>query len=161
MKHFFFNIKNQYVFIEFHVNLWNSESSLLVWWLTPWLVQTPPPAQLITFSRSSLFLSLPNYQTGPGLRWTQRSEAGCSTSTTSNLSILSASRFCSQDSASSVGSGEFTGLKELDDISQEIAQLQRWTQLYFSLCVFSFDFGFVLFLISFHCVSYLLISQLR
>uniref|UniRef100_A0A8C3V308 Epidermal growth factor receptor substrate 15-like 1 n=1 Tax=Catharus ustulatus TaxID=91951 RepID=A0A8C3V308_CATUS len=29
------------------------------------------------------------------------------------------------DSASSVGSGEFTGVKELDDISQEIAQLQR------------------------------------
>lgn len=30
-----------------------------------------------------------------------------------------------QDSSSSVGSGEFTGIKELDDISQEIAQLQR------------------------------------
>ncbi|XP_041086207.1 epidermal growth factor receptor substrate 15-like 1 isoform X2 [Polyodon spathula] len=30
-----------------------------------------------------------------------------------------------RDSASSVGSGEFTGIKELDDISQEIAQLQR------------------------------------
>uniref|UniRef100_A0A8C3PXL5 Epidermal growth factor receptor pathway substrate 15 like 1 n=1 Tax=Chrysolophus pictus TaxID=9089 RepID=A0A8C3PXL5_CHRPC len=30
-----------------------------------------------------------------------------------------------QDSSSSVGSGEFTGVKELDDISQEIAQLQR------------------------------------
>ncbi|KAJ8372918.1 hypothetical protein AAFF_G00275680 [Aldrovandia affinis] len=29
------------------------------------------------------------------------------------------------DSASSVGSGEFTGIRELDDISQEIAQLQR------------------------------------
>ncbi|XP_061093993.1 epidermal growth factor receptor substrate 15-like 1 isoform X11 [Conger conger] len=29
------------------------------------------------------------------------------------------------DSTSSVGSGEFTGIKELDDISQEIAQLQR------------------------------------
>ncbi|XP_056368952.1 epidermal growth factor receptor substrate 15-like 1 isoform X4 [Oenanthe melanoleuca] len=29
------------------------------------------------------------------------------------------------DSASSIGSGEFTGVKELDDISQEIAQLQR------------------------------------
>ncbi|KAM7388814.1 hypothetical protein PAMP_024961 [Pampus punctatissimus] len=29
-----------------------------------------------------------------------------------------------QDSSSSVGSGEFTGIKELDDISQEIAQLQ-------------------------------------
>uniref|UniRef100_A0A8D0GUC6 Epidermal growth factor receptor substrate 15-like 1 n=1 Tax=Sphenodon punctatus TaxID=8508 RepID=A0A8D0GUC6_SPHPU len=29
------------------------------------------------------------------------------------------------DSSSSVGSGEFTGVKELDDISQEIAQLQR------------------------------------
>uniref|UniRef100_A0ACB8F0S7 Uncharacterized protein n=1 Tax=Sphaerodactylus townsendi TaxID=933632 RepID=A0ACB8F0S7_9SAUR len=30
-----------------------------------------------------------------------------------------------QDSSSSIGSGEFTGVKELDDISQEIAQLQR------------------------------------
>ncbi|XP_053320407.1 epidermal growth factor receptor substrate 15-like 1 isoform X2 [Spea bombifrons] len=30
-----------------------------------------------------------------------------------------------QDSSSSVGSGEFTGVKELDEISQEIAQLQR------------------------------------
>ncbi|KAG8594840.1 hypothetical protein GDO81_001336 [Engystomops pustulosus] len=30
-----------------------------------------------------------------------------------------------QDSSSSVGSGDFTGVKELDDISQEIAQLQR------------------------------------
>uniref|UniRef100_A0A7M4G2U3 Epidermal growth factor receptor pathway substrate 15 like 1 n=1 Tax=Crocodylus porosus TaxID=8502 RepID=A0A7M4G2U3_CROPO len=30
-----------------------------------------------------------------------------------------------QDSSSSLGSGEFTGVKELDDISQEIAQLQR------------------------------------
>ncbi|XP_070272405.1 epidermal growth factor receptor substrate 15-like 1 isoform X3 [Myotis yumanensis] len=29
------------------------------------------------------------------------------------------------DSSSSLGSGEFTGVKELDDISQEIAQLQR------------------------------------
>ncbi|XP_028856533.1 epidermal growth factor receptor substrate 15-like 1 isoform X2 [Denticeps clupeoides] len=29
-----------------------------------------------------------------------------------------------RDSSSSVGSGEFTGIKELDDISQEIAQLQ-------------------------------------
>uniref|UniRef100_A0A3B4V8Y1 Epidermal growth factor receptor pathway substrate 15 like 1 n=1 Tax=Seriola dumerili TaxID=41447 RepID=A0A3B4V8Y1_SERDU len=29
------------------------------------------------------------------------------------------------DSSSSVGSGEFTGIKELDDISQEITQLQR------------------------------------
>uniref|UniRef100_A0A8C5D625 Epidermal growth factor receptor pathway substrate 15-like 1a n=1 Tax=Gouania willdenowi TaxID=441366 RepID=A0A8C5D625_GOUWI len=29
------------------------------------------------------------------------------------------------DSSSSVGSGEFTGIKELDDMSQEIAQLQR------------------------------------
>uniref|UniRef100_A0A3B3BMV8 Epidermal growth factor receptor pathway substrate 15-like 1a n=1 Tax=Oryzias melastigma TaxID=30732 RepID=A0A3B3BMV8_ORYME len=29
------------------------------------------------------------------------------------------------DSSSSVGSGEFTGIKELDDISQEISQLQR------------------------------------
>ncbi|KAF3835584.1 hypothetical protein F7725_028142 [Dissostichus mawsoni] len=29
------------------------------------------------------------------------------------------------DSSSSVGSGEFTGVKDLDDISQEIAQLQR------------------------------------
>uniref|UniRef100_A0A6I8PJU5 Epidermal growth factor receptor pathway substrate 15 like 1 n=1 Tax=Ornithorhynchus anatinus TaxID=9258 RepID=A0A6I8PJU5_ORNAN len=30
-----------------------------------------------------------------------------------------------QDNSSSVASGEFTGVKELDDISQEIAQLQR------------------------------------
>uniref|UniRef100_A0A5F8GDF2 Epidermal growth factor receptor pathway substrate 15 like 1 n=1 Tax=Monodelphis domestica TaxID=13616 RepID=A0A5F8GDF2_MONDO len=30
-----------------------------------------------------------------------------------------------QDSASTLGTGEFTGVKELDDISQEIAQLQR------------------------------------
>ncbi|XP_060797220.1 epidermal growth factor receptor substrate 15-like 1 isoform X3 [Neoarius graeffei] len=30
-----------------------------------------------------------------------------------------------RDSSSSVGSGEFTGIKELDDLSQEIAQLQR------------------------------------
>ena len=30
-----------------------------------------------------------------------------------------------QDSSSSVGSGEFTGIKDLDDLSQEIAQLQR------------------------------------
>ncbi|XP_073180497.1 epidermal growth factor receptor substrate 15-like 1 isoform X1 [Lepidochelys kempii] len=30
-----------------------------------------------------------------------------------------------RDSSSSVGSGEFTGMKELDDISQEIAHLQR------------------------------------
>ncbi|CAM5177249.1 unnamed protein product [Eretmochelys imbricata] len=30
-----------------------------------------------------------------------------------------------RDSSSSVGSGEFTGVKELDDISQEIAHLQR------------------------------------
>ncbi|XP_051828039.1 epidermal growth factor receptor substrate 15-like 1 isoform X5 [Antechinus flavipes] len=30
-----------------------------------------------------------------------------------------------QDSSSILGSGEFTGVKELDDISQEIAQLQR------------------------------------
>uniref|UniRef100_A0A8C9V0K9 Epidermal growth factor receptor pathway substrate 15 like 1 n=1 Tax=Scleropages formosus TaxID=113540 RepID=A0A8C9V0K9_SCLFO len=30
-----------------------------------------------------------------------------------------------RDSTSSVGSGEFTGIKELDDISQEISQLQR------------------------------------
>uniref|UniRef100_A0A8C5EZ98 Epidermal growth factor receptor pathway substrate 15 like 1 n=1 Tax=Gopherus evgoodei TaxID=1825980 RepID=A0A8C5EZ98_9SAUR len=30
-----------------------------------------------------------------------------------------------QDSSSSVGSGEFTGVKEIDDISQEIAHLQR------------------------------------
>ncbi|TNM87680.1 hypothetical protein fugu_005901 [Takifugu bimaculatus] len=30
-----------------------------------------------------------------------------------------------RDSTSSMGSGEFTGIKELDDLSQEIAQLQR------------------------------------
>ncbi|KAG9486459.1 hypothetical protein GDO78_006698 [Eleutherodactylus coqui] len=34
-------------------------------------------------------------------------------------------RNTSMDSSSSVGSGDFTGVKELDDISQEIAQLQR------------------------------------
>ncbi|XP_075063467.1 epidermal growth factor receptor substrate 15-like 1 isoform X2 [Mixophyes fleayi] len=32
---------------------------------------------------------------------------------------------CLTDSSSSVGSGDFTGVKELDEISQEIAQLQR------------------------------------
>lgn len=31
-----------------------------------------------------------------------------------------------QDSTSSAGSAELTGIKELDDLSQEIAQLQRW-----------------------------------
>uniref|UniRef100_A0A672QHM1 Epidermal growth factor receptor pathway substrate 15 like 1 n=1 Tax=Sinocyclocheilus grahami TaxID=75366 RepID=A0A672QHM1_SINGR len=39
-----------------------------------------------------------------------------------NLSIICS---ISTDSSSSVGSGEFTGIKELDDISQEIAHLQR------------------------------------
>lgn len=40
-------------------------------------------------------------------------------------SLLTSVSVLLQDSASSVGSGEFTGIKELDDISQEIAQLQR------------------------------------
>ncbi|XP_035985810.1 epidermal growth factor receptor substrate 15-like 1 isoform X3 [Fundulus heteroclitus] len=40
----------------------------------------------------------------------------------SEIAALSEMR---RDSSSSVGSGEFTGIKELDDISQEIAQLQR------------------------------------
>ncbi|XP_046893276.1 epidermal growth factor receptor substrate 15-like 1 [Hypomesus transpacificus] len=39
----------------------------------------------------------------------------------SEIAALSEMR---RDSSSSVGSGEFTGIKELDDISQEIAQLQ-------------------------------------
>lgn len=39
--------------------------------------------------------------------------------------VLTPSVLCLQDSSSSVGSGEFTGIKELDDISQEISQLQR------------------------------------
>ncbi|XP_024114464.2 epidermal growth factor receptor substrate 15-like 1 isoform X2 [Oryzias melastigma] len=40
----------------------------------------------------------------------------------SDVAALSEMR---RDSSSSVGSGEFTGIKELDDISQEISQLQR------------------------------------
>ncbi|XP_028300425.1 epidermal growth factor receptor substrate 15-like 1 isoform X5 [Gouania willdenowi] len=40
----------------------------------------------------------------------------------SEMAALSEMR---RDSSSSVGSGEFTGIKELDDMSQEIAQLQR------------------------------------
>ncbi|XP_038132751.1 epidermal growth factor receptor substrate 15-like 1 isoform X2 [Cyprinodon tularosa] len=40
----------------------------------------------------------------------------------SEMAALSEMR---RDSSSSVGSGEFMGIKELDDISQEIAQLQR------------------------------------
>lgn len=42
--------------------------------------------------------------------------------TGSDMAALSEMR---RDSSSSVGSGEFTGIKELDDLSQEIAQLQR------------------------------------
>ncbi|KAM3619712.1 uncharacterized protein V6R79_012436 [Siganus canaliculatus] len=40
----------------------------------------------------------------------------------SEMAALSEMR---RDSSSSLGSGEFTGIKELDDMSQEIAQLQR------------------------------------
>ncbi|XP_068175016.1 epidermal growth factor receptor substrate 15-like 1 isoform X2 [Antennarius striatus] len=48
--------------------------------------------------------------------------SGYMTPVGTELSILSEKR---RDSCSSVGSGEFTGIKELDDISQETAQLQR------------------------------------
>ena len=43
------------------------------------------------------------------------------------LSLLSPVCLClsPQDSTSSTGSAELTGIKELDDLSQEIAQLQR------------------------------------
>ncbi|XP_075901209.1 epidermal growth factor receptor substrate 15-like 1 isoform X2 [Nelusetta ayraudi] len=51
-----------------------------------------------------------------------QSLSGYMTPVGSEMAALSEMR---RDSASSVGSGEFTGLKELDDISQEIAQLQR------------------------------------
>ncbi|KAJ3599831.1 hypothetical protein NHX12_033785, partial [Muraenolepis orangiensis] len=50
------------------------------------------------------------------------SMAGYMTPVGSEMVALSEMR---RDSSSSVGSGEFTGIKELDDISQEIAQLQR------------------------------------
>ncbi|XP_062411866.1 epidermal growth factor receptor substrate 15-like 1 isoform X5 [Sardina pilchardus] len=48
--------------------------------------------------------------------------SGYMTPVGSEIAALSEMR---RDSSSSVGSGEFTGIKELDDISQEIAQLQR------------------------------------
>ncbi|XP_060890835.1 epidermal growth factor receptor substrate 15-like 1 isoform X4 [Labrus mixtus] len=50
------------------------------------------------------------------------SMSGYMTPVGSEMAALSEMR---RDSSSSVGSGEFTGIKELDDISQEIAQLQR------------------------------------
>ncbi|XP_069007148.1 epidermal growth factor receptor substrate 15-like 1 isoform X2 [Embiotoca jacksoni] len=50
------------------------------------------------------------------------SVSGYMTPVGSEMAALSEMR---RDSSSSVGSGEFTGIKELDDISQEIAQLQR------------------------------------
>ncbi|XP_035764750.1 epidermal growth factor receptor substrate 15-like 1 isoform X1 [Neolamprologus brichardi] len=50
------------------------------------------------------------------------SMSGYITPVGSEMAALSEMR---RDSSSSVGSGEFTGIKELDDISQEIAQLQR------------------------------------
>ncbi|KAM9384667.1 epidermal growth factor receptor substrate 15-like 1 [Pholidichthys leucotaenia] len=51
----------------------------------------------------------------------KRSMSGYMTPVGSEMAALSEMR---RDSSSSVGSGEFTGIKELDDISQEIAQLQ-------------------------------------
>ncbi|XP_055073292.1 epidermal growth factor receptor substrate 15-like 1 isoform X3 [Misgurnus anguillicaudatus] len=48
--------------------------------------------------------------------------SGYMTPVSSEMAALTEMR---RDSSSSVGSGEFTGIKELDDISQEIAQLQR------------------------------------
>ncbi|XP_060934620.1 epidermal growth factor receptor substrate 15-like 1 [Limanda limanda] len=50
------------------------------------------------------------------------SMSGYMTPVGSEMAALSDMR---RDSSSSVGSGEFTGIKELDDISQEITQLQR------------------------------------
>ncbi|XP_061593424.1 epidermal growth factor receptor substrate 15-like 1 isoform X4 [Cololabis saira] len=55
--------------------------------------------------------------------------SGYMTPVGSDMAALSEMRravmFSLWDSSSSVGSGEFTGIKELDDISQEISQLQR------------------------------------
>ncbi|KAM7410674.1 hypothetical protein PAMA_001895 [Pampus argenteus] len=51
------------------------------------------------------------------------SMSGYMTPVGSEMAALSEMR---RDSSSSVGSGEFTGIKELDDISQEIAQLQSF-----------------------------------
>ncbi|MGH0162294.1 UNVERIFIED_CONTAM: hypothetical protein FKN15_042513 [Acipenser sinensis] len=59
----------------------------------------------------------PSERTTPG-----SSQSGYMTPVGSEIAALTEMR---RDSASSVGSGEFTGIKELDDISQEIAQLQR------------------------------------
>ncbi|XP_067370349.1 epidermal growth factor receptor substrate 15-like 1 isoform X5 [Channa argus] len=57
------------------------------------------------------------------------SMSGYMTPVGSDMAALSEMRraimFKLWDSSSSVGSGEFTGIKEVDDISQEIAQLQR------------------------------------
>ncbi|XP_075997731.1 epidermal growth factor receptor substrate 15-like 1 [Genypterus blacodes] len=50
------------------------------------------------------------------------SMSGYMTPVGSEMAALSEMR---RDSCSSVGSGEFSGIKELDDITQEIAQLQR------------------------------------
>ncbi|KAG7513993.1 epidermal growth factor receptor substrate 15-like 1 isoform X3 [Solea senegalensis] len=50
------------------------------------------------------------------------SMSGYMTPVGSEMAALSDMR---RDSSSSVGSGEFTGIKELDDLSQEITQLQR------------------------------------
>ncbi|XP_030074019.1 epidermal growth factor receptor substrate 15-like 1 isoform X4 [Microcaecilia unicolor] len=59
----------------------------------------------------------------PGERSTPvQTLSGYLTSVGSEITALTERR---RDSSSSVGSGEFTGVKELDDISQEIAQLQR------------------------------------
>nr|XP_033812379.1 epidermal growth factor receptor substrate 15-like 1 isoform X4 [Geotrypetes seraphini] len=59
----------------------------------------------------------------PGERSTPvQTLSGYLTSIGSEITALTERR---RDSSSSVGSGEFTGVKELDDISQEIAQLLR------------------------------------
>ncbi|XP_062411867.1 epidermal growth factor receptor substrate 15-like 1 isoform X6 [Sardina pilchardus] len=65
-----------------------------------------PGCSVKLFDSSNLNQSLSGYMTPVG----------------SEIAALSEMR---RDSSSSVGSGEFTGIKELDDISQEIAQLQR------------------------------------
>ncbi|XP_048108147.1 epidermal growth factor receptor substrate 15-like 1 isoform X3 [Alosa alosa] len=65
-----------------------------------------PGSSVKLFDGSNLNQSLSGYMTPVG----------------SEMAALSEMR---RDSSSSVGSGEFTGIKELDDISQEIAQLQR------------------------------------
>lgn len=47
-------------------------------------------------------------------------------------------RVSPQDSSSSAGSSELTGIKELDDLSQEIAQLQRWDPALRAAALFPF-----------------------